>query len=289
MLTQTGASTTAGATDSALYKFALSVGARTLPRAPKSGIRLLMNPIEYIRCAEARYVAEHLDVRPGARVLDVGSPKLLSLFLAAKGAAEVHATDLVDYFFERYAAYTKTAMREGRGQYQMRSVDARSLTYADGFFDRAFSISAIEHIPGDGDSLAMKELGRVLKPGGIACLTVPWSDRGYLEEYADASNESVYCVKERKERIFNYRAYDRPSLFARLVEPGPFELVDLSFWGERRIPVEDWIQHHKLPRPVRWALLPAHFPLSRIFLRQLGEDEPSHKKVACLTLRRIAS
>jgi hypothetical protein len=34
-------------------------------------------------------------------------------------------------------------------------------------------------------------------------------------------------------------------------------------------------------------MLPAHFPLSRLFLSPLGEAEPCRKKVACITLRRL--
>ena len=82
-----------------LYRFGLSVGARTLSRAPRDAIKRLVLPVEYIRCAEFRYVLEHLDVTANHRVLDIGSPKLLSLFLAARVGAHVWATDLLDYFF----------------------------------------------------------------------------------------------------------------------------------------------------------------------------------------------
>jgi len=37
------------------------------------------------------------------------------------------------------------------------------------------------------------------------------------------------------------------------------------------------------------ALLPAHFALNRLFLRRLREEEPSRKKVACVTLRKRAT
>ena len=88
-------------TDVDLHVFGLSVGARTLPSDPIAGLKSLVLPVECIRCAETRCVLQHLDTRSGQRVLDIGSPKLLSLFLAARLRAEVHATDLVDYFFQR--------------------------------------------------------------------------------------------------------------------------------------------------------------------------------------------
>jgi SAM-dependent methyltransferase len=53
-------------------------------------------------------------------------------------------------------------------------MDATALTFADGTFDRVFSISTIEHISDDGDVRAAQEMGRVLKPGGRAVLTFEW-------------------------------------------------------------------------------------------------------------------
>ncbi len=268
-----------------LFRFGIGVGLRTLPVAPRHGLKRLILPMEYVRYAEGLYVLDHLEVSQDHLVLDVGSPKLPSLFLAARVGARVHATDLVDYFFGAYGVYADCVLSAHRDQYVMRTEDARALTYPDGTFDRVFSISTIEHIPGNGDGLAMREIARVLKPGGICCLTVPWSDRGYLEEFKRAGDPDAYWVASSAERVFYQRAYDRPTLEARLLGPSGLEVLDVSFWGERRVPAErlflSW-------QPLRYAMLPMHFPLALLFLTRLGEREPSRKKVACLTLRRSA-
>jgi SAM-dependent methyltransferase len=271
-------------TDWDLHLFGLWLGARTLPAAPIAGLKCMVLPVEYIRCAEARYILHHLDVRPGQRVLDIGSPKLLSLFLAARLRAEVYATDLVDYFFERYEVYSGVALGQDRRRYRMGREDARTLTYPSGHFERVFSISAIEHIPDDGDSRAIQEIARVLAPGGIACLTVPWSDQGYLEEFKHRGDPDVYWAPGDGEKVFFQRAYDREMLDRRLVRPSGLRLVDLSFWGERTLPIEHVILHRRIPRVARILLYPAHLLLARLFLRPLEETEPSRKKVACLTL-----
>ena len=273
-------------TDWDLHLFGLWLGARTLPSAPIAGLKCMVLPVEYIRCAETRYILHHLDVRPGQRVLDIGSPKLLSLFLAARVRAEVHATDLVDYFFERYRVYSRVALGQDRSRYHMDREDARTLTYPSGHFERVFSISAIEHIPDDGDSRAIQEIARVLAPGGIACLTVPWSDQGYLEEFKHRGDPDVYWAPGDGEKVFFQRAYDRDMLERRLVRPSGLRLVDLSFWGERTLPIEHVILHRRIPRVARIVLYPAHLLLARLFLRALAETEPSRKKVACLTLRK---
>jgi SAM-dependent methyltransferase len=273
-------------TDWDLYRFGLALGLRTLPHSFIGGLKSLILPVEYVRCAETRYVLQNLDVQRGHRVLDVGSPKLLSLFLAASEGAEVYATDLMDYFFAKFETYARVSLGQDRARYRMETQDARVLAYPDGHFDRVFSISAVEHIPDDGDSQAMREISRVLAPGGIACLTVPWSDHGYLDEFRRSGDPDVYWASSQEEMVFFQRAYDSPSLRDRLISSGGLELLDLSFWGERRHAVEDVLLYRRLPRILRILMFPAHFPLSRIFLQPLAEMDPSRKKVACLTLRK---
>jgi len=276
----------AGYTDLDLHLFGLWLGARTLPSAPVAGLKSLVLPVEYIRCAETRYILQHLDLRQGQRVLDIGSPKLLSLFLAARVRAQVHATDLVDYFFRRYDVYSHVALGPDRSRYHMGREDARELTYPAAHFERVFSISAIEHIPDDGDSRAVGEIARVLAPGGIACLTVPWSDQGYLEEFKRRGDPDAYWAPGDGDSVFFQRAYDRETLEQRLVRPSGLRLLDLSFWGERTVPVEHVILNRRIPRIARVLLYPAHLLLARLFLSPLAETEPSRKKVACLTLRK---
>ncbi len=273
-------------TDLDLHLFGLWLGARTLPLSPMAGLKSLVLPVEYIRCAETRYIFQHLDLSPGQRVLDIGSPKLLSLFLAARLQAEVHATDLVDYFFERYEVYSRVALGPDRSRYHMGREDARELTYPAAHFERVFSISAIEHIPDEGDSRAVGEIARVLAPGGIACLTVPWSDHGYLEEFKRRGDPDAYWAPGDGDTVFFQRAYDRTTLEQRLVGPSGLRLVDLSFWGERTVPIEHVILNRRIPRILRVLLYPAHLLFARLFLSPLAETEPSQKKVACLTLRK---
>jgi SAM-dependent methyltransferase len=207
-----------GHSDWDVYRFGLLVGARAFPAAPRHAVKRLLLPVEYIRYSEFRYVLEHLNVTADHRVLDIGSPKLLSLFLASRVGANIWATDLVDDFFPPYAAYAASMLGAEQTRYVIETQDARTLTYRDESFDRVFSVSVIEHIPDDGDARAMEEIARVLKPGGIACLTVPWSDRGYLEEF-HAPGPDVYWVRSsEREKVFYQRAYDRGSLQARLLE-----------------------------------------------------------------------
>src|SRR5450432_443830 len=49
--------------------------------------------------------------------------------------------------------------------------DATSMPFPDGAFDQVIAAEVLEHIP--ADQAAMNEIARVLRPGGIAAVTVP--------------------------------------------------------------------------------------------------------------------
>lgn len=52
------------------------------------------------------------------------------------------------------------------------TADATALKFADASFDVVFAMSSLEHIPGERWKDAMKEISRVLKPGGHAVITM---------------------------------------------------------------------------------------------------------------------
>ena len=49
--------------------------------------------------------------------------------------------------------------------------DATAMPFADGAFDRVIAAEVLEHIP--HDQRALREVARVLRPGGLAAVTVP--------------------------------------------------------------------------------------------------------------------
>ncbi len=109
-----------------------------------------------------------------------------------------------------------------------------------------------------------------------------------MEEFKRRGDPDIYWAPGDGDTVFFQRAYDRDTLERRLVRPSGLMPVDLSFWGERTVPVEHMILNRRVPRSLRVLLYPAHLVLARLFLRPLGESEPSRKKVACLTLRKAA-
>lgn len=97
------------------------------------------------------------------KVLDAGcagSP-LLSYFL--KHRCETYGIDLVNC--------------PPRSGLHFQKADIRKLPFPENFFDRVFCISVLEHIwkipekIGDDPMIAIKELMRILKPGGLLIIT----------------------------------------------------------------------------------------------------------------------
>lgn len=68
--------------------------------------------------------------------------------------------------------------KNSRDEVGLETVRSRGdiLPYKNNTFAAVISISAIEHFTGNGDILAMKEIARVLRPGGVCIITVPLSE-----------------------------------------------------------------------------------------------------------------
>jgi SAM-dependent methyltransferase len=95
----------------------------------------------------------------GKKILHLSPEKNIYHFIKAK--AEVITADLLPGFYRTI---------DGMVQKQ----DATNFTFADNSFDIIIGNHILEHIP--DDAKAMKEIFRVLKPGGTAILQVPYSE-----------------------------------------------------------------------------------------------------------------
>jgi SAM-dependent methyltransferase len=259
----------------------IGVGLRTLRKEPILGLKRLALPVSYWRSAEFGYVWRQLTLPAGARVLDVGSPKDLAAMLAYRRGYEIVATDILPEaieFSRRYAA-AQGLNGSGPGRVHSEVQDGRALQYADGSFDAAFSVSVLEHIPDNGDSQAMSELIRVVRPGGTIVITVPYDWR-YRETFVDGP------VYERapvtNERLFFERHYDRQTLAARLLQAGACDVINLTLWGEGRIRLEAILDRLG---PLRVPLSPLEAFFSKALLRRIEPDDSGHPMAAFVTVR----
>ena len=263
----------------------VGVGLRTLRKEPVLGLKRLALPVSYWRSREFAYVGQQLRQPAGARILDVGSPKDLAAMLARHCGHEVVATDILPEAVLLSQRYARVQRLDGQGPGLVHSEvqDGRALPYADASFDAAYSVSVLEHIPDDGDSAAIRELIRVVRPGGSIVVTVPF-DRTYRETFVPGP------VYERRpvgsERIFFERHYDREALSRRLLDSGGAELVDLRFWGEGRVRMESMLDRLGA---LRVPLSPFEAFLSTFLLREVELEGEGHPMAAFFTLRRLSA
>jgi SAM-dependent methyltransferase len=114
-------------------------------------------------------------VRAGHRVLDLGCGGGRHAFEVYRRGADVVAFDLdpgeltpVTSMFGGMRAAGEVSAQTGAGAI---SGDATAMPFGDGAFDRVIASEVLEHIL--DDQRAMNELARVLRPGGLAAITVP--------------------------------------------------------------------------------------------------------------------
>lgn len=107
--------------------------------------------------------------RGGIDVLDLGGPATHICLLAALAGCRVTSLDINPAFVE--------ASREAARSLQIAGLDARVgdmrdlSRFADGSFDAVISCSVLEHLTEQDQETALREVGRVLRPGGHVALT----------------------------------------------------------------------------------------------------------------------
>ena len=171
-----------------------------------------------MRYAEFDAILRDLQLESGMQILDVSSPQWFSLYLANNYPdIEFQYINILDSELDPYAEIAEAL---GIRNLKYRKEDIRNSGLRDNTFDRAISISVIEHIYPEkgGDLKALDEISRVLISGGEFLLTVPYKSRCNIL-YRDGP------VYERRERTRNFyaREYDEV-MFDRLVGRSKFSL-----------------------------------------------------------------
>lgn len=260
-----------------VYFFAVRCALRAISKGMiVEGLKLLVSPVGYWRFFPNAFVLAEFRRKDNPRVLDASSPKLLSLMLADGTASEVYATDLEDEKIE--TRWKPLAEAAGLDNYVVEYQDARRMRYADEFFDLVYSISVIEHIPGDGDADALREFRRVLKPGGVLVVEVPYR-REREELFARYDSKGAPLAEPR----FYERHYDDRWLTERLEIEG-LQVEKRLILGER-LPLDPLIAADRLPRLLRIAVLPFE-PLLAALNYWFRRDDRRGRPLAALIVYR---
>lgn len=190
--------------------------------------KLLLNPVSIVRYFEYDFVYSCINSNI-QNVLDVSSPYLFGFYICKNH--DISYTYINPDRRDLYNVRSLANKLKFRGNYLTSHADARSLAFANNIFNTVISISVIEHVYGEDDSLVMKELWRVLKPGGRLVLTFPVKPV-YEIEFRD--NDIYNLESEKKaEGYFFQRIYDEENINKRLLSSvSNFEIIDKKVFGE---------------------------------------------------------
>ena len=183
-----------------LYGESVKLGARHLIHHgyQREAFRCVLIPLDPSRYLELPWALAGLQARPGQRVLDLASPKLLGVALARRGV-DVTSVDQFEREIETWRALT-----EGEQHLRLELADGRELPFEDASFDHEYSISVLEHIADGGDATALAELSRVVRLGGNVLITLPFAST-YREDWREGA---VFANAPTPGPAFFQRWYD---------------------------------------------------------------------------------
>ena len=184
----------------------------------KIALKRIILPVNYWRVAIFKIVAEYIlksdiDINKKIKILDIGSPKLLVLFLGSKIKSKIFSTDLQDEaIFTEWEKHCRNISNSDNIIFEY--ADAKALKYPDNYFDIIYSLSVIHMIPPskDGDIIALKEIQKKIKNDGKLIIEVPYRLK-YSELFV---KKNTFEEEFKGSSLFHDRQYDEISLERRI-------------------------------------------------------------------------
>jgi ubiquinone/menaquinone biosynthesis C-methylase UbiE len=139
--------------------------------------QLIDNPIRRRFIQKPDVVAERMRLEPGMTIVEIGPGKGSYTKAIAERVlpdGKVYAIDIQVSIIERLRERFE---REGMKNIYPKIDDAYDLSFEDGSVDRVLAIACLPEIP--DPVRVLKECHRVLKPGGLVCLSEVFSDPDY--------------------------------------------------------------------------------------------------------------
>lgn len=212
-------------------RFGRGVGWRLLIRGRRPGLRLFLHPVDFLRYFEFSFAKSALPDLPSAACLDVSSPFIFSMHTAATRSGWSVLMTNPD---EKDLAVSNTVRKTLRlGNVETARAYA-SAAAGLGSFDAIWSLSVIEHIPGSGDSNAMRSLYSALNPGGRLIVSV-MTDKVHRDDFRAVDPYGLNATADPSTGVFFQRFYTEQTLKERLLCDGLVDSVEEICWfGESK-------------------------------------------------------
>ena len=232
------------------------------------------NDFSLWRLIEYPKMTEYLELQPGDRVLDLGSGTSSYPLMLARAGVDVVVVEL-DRERVRWQRAQAAAGKARPGRLDAVVADASCLPLRSAAFRRVTSISAIEHM--DDDAAVGAEIGRVLAPGGLAAISVPYTKHERLDFFRGIKRfkriKRNEFVQEGKGTLVRF--YTDADVEERFGARTGCRITRRSFFGRKVL--NDWYHESRLNRYWRsfilkdWLLATVVHPLEE---RLLPEHEP---------------
>jgi len=179
-------------------------------------------PVDYTRTKEIPAILDLSGIlerkTERIRILDIGSPQILSLSLGLY--SDLWEITYVNSFEAELEDMRLKASVLDLKNLQIINADITRFDTVSQLetFDYIFSCSVFEHIhPEDGgDIIASKNIPQLLKAAGTFIFSVPY----YKEKFNEYIEGNVYAIKgDTRKKTFFQRFYDEDSLHKQIVEP----------------------------------------------------------------------
>jgi SAM-dependent methyltransferase len=158
-------------------------------------------------------LAEVISLRDGERVLEVGPGTGYYTLDVAEWVGEEGAVDILDVQQEMLDHTMARARERGLGNITPRLGDATGMPYEDDSFDAAYLVTVLGEVP-DQDA-ALRELARVLKPGGRLVVGELMGDPHYVGVKGMRLRAAAAGLE------FERRSGNAVGFFARFNKPQP--------------------------------------------------------------------
>jgi SAM-dependent methyltransferase len=243
-----------------------------------------INSYEYYKVQEISFAIECLGDQP-QEILDMGCGSSgFPSFLSFQG----YSVNTIDLDHEGLSVQKKLSDKYPEYCLHASKGDFLNLPFKGKTFDAISLISAIEHIPGDGDVQTVKNLGALLRDNGDLIITVPVGPN-YFEQWTSHQIGHVYAESGSTNEAKGFlRVYDPDALSERLIKPSGLRIERLALIGEKS--QWGWLGLGRNFVSHKGLMQPSIFlgPLSMLFSKEIAEEEltEAHWSVACIHLKK---